>query len=77
MRTSKRKGIYVGLTAGPAYRREVFRSAQTPTAADGRYTGVIGPFCTVRAAQFMAEQWNNPHCQCVADAERISKHLSR
>ena len=44
---------------------------------DQGYSHVIGPHRTKRAAEFMASPaaHNNPHCQCVAGAERISKTL--
>jgi hypothetical protein len=65
--------IYVGCCGSV---REVFRSQDTPTAQTHghQYNYAIGPFRTVRAAQFMAlHGYNNPHLRCVADAERISK----
>lgn len=38
------------------------------------YMYSIGPFRTRRGADFMAAYGaNNPHCQCVADAERLAK----
>ncbi len=64
---------YVGLSDG---KREMFRSATTPTqATHGHlYAACIGPFRTVRGAKFMRDHGQgNPHCLCVADAERISK----
>jgi hypothetical protein len=70
-----RKKLWVGCNKGP---REVFRSAQTPTedTHGDKYFAVIGPFRTRRGATFMAKYGrNNPHCLCVADAERIAKKL--
>lgn len=67
-------GIYVGMRAGRPW--EVFRSIETPTyeTHGDRYPAAIGPFRTVRAATFMAIRGpGNPHCRCVADAERLSK----
>ncbi len=66
---------YVGCKAG---KREVFKSEATPTeATHGHlYNAVIGPFRTMRGARFMAQcGGNNPHVQCVSDAERIAKTL--
>lgn len=70
-------GIYVGMIRG-TLDREVFKSAQAPTQEThgDRYLAVIGPFRTMRAARFLATQYNNPHVQCVADAERIAKELA-
>lgn len=56
--------------------REVFQSENTPTEASHgrRYLAVIGPFDTKQGAEFMAEHGQgNPHCQCVADAERLAE----
>lgn len=63
--------IYVGCKAGT---REVFLSANEPTQESHgkRFAAVIGPFRTLRAAEFMRDNGaGNPHCQTVADAERI------
>ncbi len=66
-----RKRIYVGVNR---YGREVFNSATVPTEqSHGHlYGATIGPFRTRRGAEFMAANGNNPHCQSVADAERLS-----
>jgi hypothetical protein len=55
--------------------RETFSAPTTPTPEDfPRFTYVIGPFRTKAGAEFMrAFGLNNPHVQCVADAERIVK----
>lgn len=38
------------------------------------YMMVIGPFKTMRGAEFMRDYGqNNPHCQSVSDAERLAK----
>ncbi len=68
-----RKKIYVGLMEGS--KREIFRSATTPTRdAFPQYLAVVGPFRTVRGAQFMVNfGQNNPHCRCVSEAERLGK----
>jgi hypothetical protein len=65
---------YVGCNAG--MKRDLFTADQTPTFAThgGQFAAVIGPFRTKRGALFMAQYGNgNPHCQCVADAERLGK----
>lgn len=56
----------------------IFRAASTPTeATHGHlYAAVIGPFRTKRGAEWMADPvkgQGNPHCRCVADAERLAK----
>lgn len=69
--------LYVGLRNGT---REVFRSVLTPTfqSHGEKYNAVIGPFQTKQGAQFMAEHGaNNPHVQCVADAERIVRKYAQ
>jgi len=67
------KRLYVGLFDDG--KREVFRSTATPTAESHgeKYVAVIGPFRTVRGANFMRDHGQgNPHCQCVSDAERLA-----
>lgn len=54
----------------------IFKSATTPTMkSHGHlYRYCIGPFQTLRAAQFMAQYGvGNPHIQTVSDCERIAK----
>ena len=65
--------LYVGISG---QKREKFVSKETPTSKSHAhlYDAVIGPFRTLRAANFMCEHPNNPHCRCVADAERLSVH---
>lgn len=66
------KLIYVGLQGS---KREIFRPVAEPTREShgDQYAAVIGPFRTVRGAEFMRDNGaGNPHCQCVADAERIA-----
>ena len=68
---------YVGIKNGLG--REVFRAIETPTEElyGYLYLAVIGPFRTARAARIMARYGdNNPHLQCVSDAERISKRYT-
>ena len=63
---------YVGI--GPDGKRDVFRSASKPEAEThgSIYSAVIGPFRTVRGAEFMAKFGaNNPHCQTVGEAEKL------
>jgi len=64
---------YVGI--GSDGKRKIFRSASKPEAEThgSIYSAVIGPFRTVRGAEFMAKfGGGNPHCQRVADAERLA-----
>lgn len=56
---------------------KVFRSKTTPTEKSHGYSYkyIIGPFKTMRGAKFMAKYGkNNPHLQCVDDAERMAKY---
>lgn len=55
--------------------RFTFRISTTPTQVThgDRFNAVMGPFRTKRAALWAVSQFNNPHFQTVADAERISK----
>jgi hypothetical protein len=65
---------YVGMTSKKPWK--VFKSDTTPTVTSHGhlYNGVIGPFRTKRGAEFMRDHGaGNPHCQCVADAERLAK----
>jgi len=68
------KKNYVGHL--PDGRLERFLSDVTPTlASHGHlYGAVIGPFRTARAARW-AEKYgrDNPHFQCVRDAERLCR----
>ena len=66
---------YLGHVAG-SIDLELFRAPTTPTeATHGHlYGATIGPFRTKRGAVFMRDHGNNnPHCRCVAEAERIAK----
>ena len=65
--------IYVGIKSDLT--REIFKSRSKPKQAFyPQYTCVIGPFRTVRGAKFMAKYGkDNPHCQCVSDAEKLAK----
>lgn len=65
---------YVGIDSDGF--RFVFRSPTAPTWETHAYkfAACIGPFRTVRGADFCAKYGKgNPHIQCVADAERIAK----
>lgn len=71
---------YVGIrsdksSTGTPGTRVVFRNVLEPTPeTHPQYSAVIGPFPTVRGAEFMARYGaNNPHCQTVADAEKLAK----
>lgn len=69
---------YVGLRVDYPHDREVFTSRCKPTRIThgDKYLAVIGPFLTLRGAQFMAAYGKgNPHCQTVDDAERIAKQI--
>jgi hypothetical protein len=64
---------YVG--SKPGGKREVFRSATTPTETSHghRYRYVTGPFRTLGGARVMVEAGeNNPHIQTVHEAEKIA-----
>lgn len=70
----KKLSIYVGVKSGGE--REIFRAFQPPTKETyGHLYGiVIGPFRTVRGAEFMRDHGTgNPHCLTVNDAERLAK----
>ena len=63
-----RKRPYIGYKTG---QMTVISAETTPTKnSHPQFNAVIGPFRTMRAAQYMK---NNPQCQSVADAERLSK----
>lgn len=55
--------------------REVFKSVYDPTEKMfPQYKAVVGPFRTKRSAMFMRDcGYNNPHCQTVSQAEKLSK----
>lgn len=68
---------YVGHNAG---RIELFAADAIPTETSHgmTYAAVIGPFRTKRGATFMALHGrSNPHCRCVADAERLARKYAR
>jgi hypothetical protein len=68
----KRQRWYVGCKGTS---RIAFRTAIEPTEVSHgtTYNAVIGPFRTKRGAQFMAKYGaNNPHCQTVAEAEKLA-----
>lgn len=58
----------------PGGERILFRSAVQPTReTHGAFEAVVGPFRTKRGAQFMYDMGvNNPHCQTVAQAEKLA-----
>lgn len=65
--------FYVGCKTGEW---EVFESDIEPTTkTHGHlYNACIGPFPTKRGAEFMSKHGKgNPHCQTVAQAERLGK----
>ncbi len=68
---------FLGIKSGCV--REIFRHEATPTQAEfgKRFLAVVGPFRTIRGAKFMRDHgWANPHCLCVADAERLAVELA-
>jgi hypothetical protein len=70
--------LYVGIPISDNPSGELFRSPTVPTFdSHGKlYRYVIGPFRTKRGAEWMADPVkgrNNPHCRCVADAEKLAK----
>lgn len=63
--------IYLGLAVG---NRQIFRSETEPTRETHgkQFNAVVGPFRTRRGAEFMRDHGQaNPHCQTVAQAERL------
>lgn len=69
--------FYVG--CGSKGKREVFKSEKEPTfdSHSHIYYAVIGPFRTKRGAEFMRDHGKgNPHCQTVAQAERLAKKFA-
>jgi hypothetical protein len=55
--------------------RTLFTASAIPTnqSHGAKFAYVVGPFDTYRGALFMALHGrNNPHCQTVADAERLA-----
>lgn len=68
--------IYIGYKAGHPMEIFKYESRPTPETHGDRFPAVVGPFRTMRGARFMAIYGSgNPHCQCVADAERLGKLL--
>ncbi len=73
----KRKKIYVGCNA---QKWEVFRSAIVPVDSThgNKYLYAIGPFRTIRAANYMAKYGRgNPNLQTVGKAERCAVKESK
>ena len=71
-----RKRFYVGLSIRHCGQRIMFSESFTPTEeSHGHLFGaVIGPFRTKAGAIFMRDRgYNNPHCQTVAQAEKLAK----
>lgn len=68
--------IFVGCKG---IQREVFKSENVPTyeSHGHKYNACIGPFRTMRGANFMAKYGlGNPHCQTVTQAERLGKNMN-
>ena len=73
----KRNKYYVGHAHNGD--RIVFPSKTVPTlyTHGDNYAAVVGPFRTQRSALFTAKHGrNNPHIQCISDAERIAKQYA-
>jgi hypothetical protein len=76
-----RKKIFVGCSVNKSvtpsiYGREVVRCEVEPTEAEygKKFFAMIGPFKTVRGANFMVKYGSgNPHTQDVASTERLAK----
>lgn len=69
---SRKSKPYVGVKNG---KYVVFKSLFTPTQKShgAKFTYVIGPFNTIKGAEYMAMYGRgNPHLQTVADAERYA-----
>ncbi len=67
---------YVGYASGVGFIRFSTRNYPTRKSHGSRYTYVIGPFKTKRAAEWVVKYgMNNPHFQCVGDAERLSNSV--
>jgi hypothetical protein len=70
-----KKRFYIGYrTDGNILVRELFSSASTPIASQHpQYNVSVGPFRTKLGAIVMIRYgYNNPHLQCVRDAERMA-----
>lgn len=73
----RRKKYYVLQQAGKPW--ELFYLADEPTfATHGHIDGAfIGPFRTKMGAEYMRQYGNNnPHCRCVAEAEKLAKKMA-
>jgi hypothetical protein len=69
-----RKHYYLGLNRETKVRELISIYSEDTEKERKYYMYLIGPFYTYRAAEWMRIHGNNnPHCQCVADAERLSK----
>ena len=67
--------LYVGIL-NKSIKREVFTSHTEPDklSHSHKYACCIGPFKTIKGANYMCDYgYNNPHIQCVDDAEKIVK----
>ena len=64
---------YVGIKTDCSRERFESRTEPTETTHGARYLAVVGPFDTMAGADYMADHGrNNPHLQCVSDAERCA-----
>ena len=76
---STKRYWYVGVSRFSHTYRLILTYHKKPTTEThgAMFGAVIGPFRTKRGAQFMElNGWNNPHCQTVADAERLAKVMT-
>lgn len=72
-----RKRLWLGIGIN---KRELFYFAGTPEFSlhGDKYYCAIGPFRTRAGAIYMRDRGeNNPHCNCVADAEYLARLYNR
>lgn len=76
-----RNKIYCGMLTNTPEKWEIFRWAgamPTNNTHGKKYRCVVGHFRTLAGAKFMRDHGpGNPHCQCVADAERLAKKYNK
>lgn len=71
---AERKRYYVGKCKRTGVMEMVYGYDSKMDDTRDTWVWLIGPFRTKRGARFMLEHGEfNPHCLCVADAERIAK----
>lgn len=75
-----RNKLYCGKLSSDPVKWEIFWYVGKPTnnTHGKKYLCVVGPFKTQEGALFMRDHGtDNPHCQCVADAERLAKKMKK